>query len=330
LWLAIGSASIAHAAAGESLGQIKSRGTLRCGVSEGILGFSARDQAGRWTGLDVDFCRAVAAAALGDANKVSFVPLQASARFIALKSGTIDLLSRNTTWTFDREAGLHVRFAGVLFYDGQGFMVPRKKAPKALAGLRGASVCVEKGTTSAQHLVDYSAARRLDMTALVFDSARELVDAFTSGRCRALTADASRLAATRLRLSGDSRGFLILPERISKEPLGPVVRGGDEEWLTIVRWVLIALVGAEESEVTRDNVRERMRDVALRRVLRPDDDISKALGLDPDWAFHVIRSVGNYGEMFERNVGAASPLKLERGLNRLWTEGGLMYAPPMR
>jgi general L-amino acid transport system substrate-binding protein len=323
-------AHLAHGATSESLGQIRSRGTLRCGVSEGILGFSARDESGQWRGLDVDFCRAVAAAALGDSGKVSFVPLRASARFIALKTGTIDLLSRNTTWTFDREAGLHVRFAGVLFYDGQGFMVPRKKAPKSIAGLKGATVCVEKGTTSAQHLADYSAARRLAMTALVLDSAAELIDAFTSGHCRALTADASRLAATRLRVPGGSRTFVILPDRISKEPLGPVVRAGDEEWLTIVRWVLIALIAAEESDVTRDNVRERMRDPALLQVLKPDADISKALGLDPEWTVRVVQSVGNYGEMFERAVGDASPLKLERGLNRLWTDGGLMYAPPMR
>ena len=299
-------------------------------MSEGILGFSAQDASGRWTGLDVDFCRAVAAAALGDPAKVSFVPLRASARFIALKAGAIDLLSRNTTWTFDREAGLNVRFVGVLFYDGQGFMVLRKKAPKTVAGLKGASVCVEKGTTSAKHLADYSTARRLGMTPLVLDSAADLVDAFTSGRCRALTADASRLAGIRMRVPGDARGFVILPERISKEPLGPAVRGGDEEWLTIVRWVLITLIAAEESEVTRGNVRERMRDVDVRQVLRPDDDISKALGLDAEWTTRVIQSVGNYGEMFERNVGEASPLKLERGLNQLWTEGGLMYAPPIR
>jgi general L-amino acid transport system substrate-binding protein len=323
-------AASAGAAPGETLAQMKSRGTLRCGVSEGIPGFSAKDASGRWSGFDADFCRAVAAAALGDAAKVAFVPLKASARFPALQAGTIDLLVRSTTWTYRREAGLKVRFAGVLLYDGQGFMVSTENAPKGMAGLKGATVCVEKGTTSIQNLVDYSEERGLGMKPLVIDSSAEVADAFFGGRCRAYTADASQLAAARLRAPGGPQALVILPERISKEPLGPVVRGGDDDWLTVVRWVLFALVAAEESGVTRDNVRERMRGPAAQRALAAGDDTSKALGVGPGWAVRAVQSAGNYGEMFERNLGSASPLKLERGLNRLWTRGGLMYAPPMR
>lgn len=310
---------------------MKSRGTLRCGVSQGIFGFSAKDASGRWTGFDVDFCRAVAAAALGDAAKVAFVPLKASARFPALQAGTIDLLVRMTTWTYRREADLKARFAGVLLYDGQGFMVPIKNAPNGVAGLKRVTVCVAKGTTSIQNLADYSGERGLGIEPLVIDdSAAGVADAFFAGRCGAFTSDASQLAAARLRAPGGPQAFAILPERISKEPLGPVVRGGDDDWLTVVRWVLFALVAAEESGVTRDNVLQRMRDPAAQRALGADDDTSKALRVAPGWAVRAVQSAGNYGEMFERNLGSASPLKLERGLNRLWTQGGLMYAPPMR
>jgi len=320
----------AYAAAGETLAQVKSRGAVRCGVSEGIIGFSARDAAGRWSGLDADFCRAVAAAALGDAEKVMFVPLRASARFPALQSGVIDLLARNTTWTLAREAGLKVQFAGVLFYDGQGFMVPKTGGVKTVAGLNGATVCVVKGTTHVQNLADHFTARGLTVTPLVIDSSVEVVDAFFAGRCRAYTSDASQLASARLRAPGGPQAFLILPERISKEPLGPAVRSGDDNWLTLVRWVLFSLVAAEENGVTRDNVRERLRDPAVQRVLGAGGELGTALGTDADWAARAVQSVGNYGEMFERNVGRRSALNLERGLNRLWTQGGLMYAPPMR
>jgi len=320
----------AQAAAGETLAQVKSRGTLRCGVSEGIAGFSLKDAAGRWTGLDADFCRAVAAAALGDASKVTFVPLRASERFPALQARTIDLLVRNTTWTMVREAAIKVQFAGILFYDGQGFMVPGKSGVKSVAGLKDATVCVEKGTTSAQNLTDYSVARGLGIKPLVIDSAIEVADAFFAGRCGAFTSDASQLAAARLRAPGGAQAYVILPERISKEPLGPAVRNGDDDWLTLVRWVLFALVTAEETGVTRENIRERLRDPALQQSLGAGAELSKALGVEADWAVRAVQSAGNYGEMFERNVGSASPLKLERGLNRLWTEGGLMYAPPVR
>jgi general L-amino acid transport system substrate-binding protein len=317
-------------AASATLEKVKSIGAVRCGVSEGIAGFSIKDAAGRWSGLDADFCRAVAAAALGDASKVIFVPLRASARFPALRGSQIDLLARNTTWTLVREAALNVQFAGVLYFDGQGFMVPVKSGLKTLARLKGATVCVEKGTTSAQNLADYSAERGLGIKALVIDSAVEVADAFFAGKCRAFTADTSQLAAARLRAPGGPAAFSILPERISKEPLGPVVRAGDDDWFTLVRWVLFALVGLEEAGITRDNVRSRIDDPVVQRALGAGEDISKALGVDNGWALRAVQSVGNYGEMFERNLGRASPLKIERGLNRLWTQGGLMYAPPVR
>ena len=313
------------AQAGDTLNGVRAHGTLRCGVSEGIAGFSAKDSSGRWAGMDVDFCRAVAAAALGDAAKVTFVPLRASARFPALQLKTIDLLARNTTWTLDREAGLRVHFAGILFYDGQGFMVPEASGVTSVAQLAGATVCIEKGTTHERNLAGYFAARGLRVTPLVIDSAAGVADAFFAGRCGAYTSDASQLAGTRLRAPA-GRTFLILPERISKEPLAPVVRRGDDDWLTLVRWVLYALITAEEQGITQETV----RGPGGGRLLATDREVARALGTDSDWARRAVESVGNYGEMFERNLGGGSPLKLERGLNRLWTQGGLMYAPPMR
>ena len=320
------------ARAGDTLAQIKSRGTLRCGVSEGIVGFSAKDASGRWSGLDADFCRAVAAAALGDAEKVTFVPLRASTQFPALRSGAIDLLVRKTAWTLGREAGLKVQFAGILYYEGQGFMVPAAGGVKSVSQLNGATVCVEKGTIHERFLTDHFAARGLRVTPLVIDSTAAVADALFAGRCRAYTANISQLAAARLR-APSGQAFHILPERISKEPLGPVVRSGDDDWLTLVRWVLFALIAAEERDITRDNVRvirESTRDPAMRRALGVDREFSDALGIDPEWALRALESVGNYGELFERNLGSHSPLKLERGLNQLWTKGGLMYAPPFR
>jgi len=319
-------------ASGETIAQIKSRGTLRCGVSEGIAGFSAKDQSGRWSGLDVDFCRAVAAAVLGDPDKVTFVPLRASARFPALQSRAIDLLARNTTWTLAREAGLRVQFAGVLFYDGQAFMVPASSSVKSVSQLKGATVCVQKGTTHEGNLADYFATRGMAITPLVIDSPAEAAEAFFAGRCRAYTSDASQLAAIRLR-GPAGRGFRILAERISKEPLGPAVRKDDDDWLTLVRWVLFGLVAAEEQGITQQialGVRGTPRETPVRRALGGEPELGKALGADPDWALRPVQSVGNYGEMFERNLGAKSALKLERGRNRLWTQGGLMYAPPTR
>jgi general L-amino acid transport system substrate-binding protein len=309
---------------------VKARGSLRCGVSEGIAGFSIKNSARRWSGFDADFCRAVAAAAIGDGEKVLFVPLRASARFPALQTGSIDVLVRQTTWTLGREAALKARFVGVLLYDGQAFVVPKKNAPKNLAGLDGAAICVEKGTTHAENLVEYFSGRKINVTPLIIDSAQEVAAAFFAGRCRAYTSDASQLSAMRATAPAGRQDYLILPERISKEPLGPAVRAGDEDWLTLVRWVLFALVAAEEGGVTQANVRHRIQDPALTRTLGSADEFSNALGVSKGWAVRVIESVGNYGEMFERNLGSESPLKLDRDHNRLWTQGGLMYSPPMR
>jgi general L-amino acid transport system substrate-binding protein len=323
----------APADAADTLTQIRARGTLRCGVSEGIPGFSMKGASGQWAGLDADFCRAVAAAALGDPGKVTFLPLRASARFPALQSRAVDLLARNTTWTLAREAGLDVQFPGVLFYDGQAFMVPTASAVKSLAHLKGATICVEKGTTHEGNLAQYFEGRGIAVTPLVMDSASAAADAFFAGRCGVYSSDASQLAAAASRAPA-GRAFRILPERISKEPLAPVVRSGDDAWLTLVRWVLFVLVAAEEQGITQESLRatrEPGRDTLVRRTLgAADAELAKGLGTDPDWAVRVVLSVGNYGEMFERNVGAKSPLKLERGANRPWTRGGLMYAPPMR
>jgi len=320
------------ATAGDTLSQIKSRGTLRCGVSGGIAGFSMKDASGHWSGLEIDFCRAVAAAVLGDPGKVTFVPLRASERFPALTFKAIDLLARLSTWTLSREADLKVYFAGILLYDGQGFMVPAASGVKSVGQLNGATICVEKGTTHERQLADHFVANGLSMKPLVIDSPTEVAEALFAGRCQAYTSDLSQLAVAHLRAPA-GHAFDILPEIISKEPLGPAVRGGDEEWLTLVRWMLYALIAAEERGITRDNVRairETAQHPALRRALGADGGLSRALGTDPEWALRAIESVGNYGEIFERNLGGHSPLRLERGLNRLWTQGGLMYALPIR
>lgn len=320
------------ATAGDTLAQVQTRGMLRCGVSEGIIGFSAKDATGRWSGLDADFCRAVAAAALGDFNKVTFVPLRASARFPALRSGTIDILVRNTPWTLSREAELKVQFAGILFYDGQGFLVPSASGVTSVPQLNGKTVCVEKGMIHERILTDHFTAQAMRVTLLPIDSTAGVADALLAGRCQAYTSDTSQLAAARLRAPA-GQSFHMLPERISKLPMGPVVRSGDDGWLSLVRWVLFALVAAEEHGITRDNIRatrESTGNPALRRALGTDREFSDALGVDPEWAMRAVEAGGNYGELFERNLGAQSQLKLERGLNRLWTQGGLMYAPPFR
>ena len=321
----------AAAVAGETLMQVKSRGALRCGVSEGIAGFSVKDGAGQWSGLDVDFCRAVAAATLGGGDKVAFVPLVASARFPTLTSGAIDLLVRNTTWTLGREAGLRIHFAGTLYYDEQRFLVPAGGV-KSAAKLERATVCVEKDTAHERHLAEYSRAQGLNITPLVVDSSEAGAAALFAGRCGAYTADAARLAAALL-MAPRGRAFVILPEALSKEPLGPVVRYGDDEWLTLVQWVLFALITAEETGLTQARaytLGSRPAETAARRALGGDAESGKALGLEADWPLRVVQSVGNYGEMFDRNLGPGSSLKLARGLNRLWSDGGLMYAPPMR
>jgi general L-amino acid transport system substrate-binding protein len=333
LVLALGAVlPVAPARAGEVLDAVMARGVLRCGVSEGIAGFSEQDASGRWHGIDVDFCRAVAAAVLGDAQKVEFVSLKSSTRFPALQAKAIDVLVRNTTWTLTREALLKVQFPGVLFYDGQAFMVAKSAGIKALTELNAATVCVEKGTTHHQRLADVFAARGLAVKPLVVDSSKEVAETFFAGRCRAYTSDASQLAAVRARAPGGAQGFEILPERVSKEPLGPVVGGGDTEWVTVVRWVLFALIAAEERGVTRANVDavvQQSQGAAWRLVNGTDERLARALGVRRDWVVRAVKAVGNYGEMYERNLGHDSTLNIERGPNRLWTEGGLLYAPPI-
>lgn len=318
--------------AGELLEAVKSRGALRCGVSEGIPGFSEKDASGRWRGLDADFCRAVAAAVLGSPEQVEFVPLKASTRFPALQARRIDLLARNTTWTFSREVALGLQFPAVLFYDGQSFMVPAGSGIAKPADLNGATVCVEKGTTHELNLSFYFTSRDLSVTPVVIDSARDVAKAFFAGRCRAYTSDGSTLAAARLAAPEGPGSVEILAEPISKEPLAPVVLNTDREWVTVVRWVLYALIMAEEHGATRDNVEAVVagaRTPLSRLIGHHRSVLADSLGLTSGWAIRAVKAVGNYGEMYERNVGTGSPLAIERGPNRLWTEGGLMYAPPI-
>jgi len=318
---------------GGTLSGVKARKVVRCGVSEGIAGFSARDGTGRWTGLEADFCRAVAAAVLGDGEKVRFVPLRASERFPALQTGTVDLLARNTTCTLGREAGLKVMFPGTLFYDGQAFMVPASSRIREIRQLDGAAICVEKGTTHQQNLADYFAAAGMRYRPLVIDSSTGVADALFAGRCRAYTSDASQLAAARLRAPGGPGRYLILPQRITREPIGPVVRRGDDDWYTLVRWVLYALIAAEEAGVTAENatgLRGTSANPALRRALGMGGGFGREMGVADDWALRAVRGVGNYGQIYERNLGARGALPLDRGLNRLWNKGGLLYAPPLR
>ncbi|MDE3735680.1 amino acid ABC transporter substrate-binding protein [Metapseudomonas resinovorans] len=318
--------------AGETLASIHNRGQLRCGVSEGIAGFSARDATGRWVGLEADFCRAVAAAVLGNGEQVEFVPLKASTRFPALQARRIDLLARNTTWTLTREALLQVTFPAVLFYDGQAFMVPRASGIEHLAELREGEVCVEKDTTHQQNLADLIRDQDLKLRLQEIDSASGAAQALFAGKCRALTSDSAQLAAVRLLAPGKPDDFVILPERISREPIGPVVAQGDEQWASVVRWVLHALVLAEAYDLTQANVEARVRKMRgpHGRLLRGEDlRLAKALDVQPDWAMRAVRAVGNYAELYERHLGSRSQLAIERGPNRLWRDGGLLYAPPI-
>ncbi|QKS27875.1 amino acid ABC transporter substrate-binding protein [Accumulibacter sp.] len=329
--LALMLAAVPQVESAEVLNGVTSRGQLRCGVSEDIPGFSERDANGQWRGLEVDFCRAVAAAVLNDPEKVEFVPLQTTARFPALQTRRVDLLLANTTWTLTREAVLRVRFPGILLYDGQGFMVAAAKVA-TLADLDGATICVEKGTTHQRTLEAYFKAKGRSFRLLPMASAHKAAAALFAGQCQAYTADSAELAAMRLRAPGGPGSFVILPERISREPLGPVVWGGDPEWATVIRWVLNMLILGEEYGVTRDRIDEEIRDnrnPLLRQDPYEGKIIAQALGIEPQWGIRALRAVGNYGEVFERNVGRNSPLKIERGLNRLWMHGGLHYSPPI-
>ncbi len=324
--------AVAPAQAAGVLDGIRQRGQLRCGVSTGVVGFSAPETGGRWKGLDVDICRAVAAAVLGDPDKVSYTPLNAQQRFAALQSGQIDVLSRNTSWTLTRDASLGFHFAAVTYYDGQGFLVPAKLKLASARQLKGAQVCVQAGTTTEKNLADFSRRHQLNIKPVVFDSFEAAFKAFFSGRCQAYTTDASGLASVRNKEAPKPDDYKILPDLISKEALGPMVKRGDDDWLAVVRWTVFALLEAEELGLTQANIEARKSepDPAIQRFTGAGEDMGKLLGLDKSWALRAVKAVGNYGEVFERNVGQASPLKLPRGLNRQWNQGGLMYAPPIR
>ena len=320
------------AQAGKTIDTIKQRGQLVCGVNPSLPGFSAADSQGNWAGLDVDVCKAVAATLLSDASKIKWVPLNAAQRFAALQAGEIDILSRNTTWTLTRDASLGLHFTGTTYYDGQGFMVTKKSKITSAKQLKGATVCVQSGTTTEKNLTDYSKAASLNMKSVVFETQEATNKAYFSGRCQAYTTDASGLASVRNKEAGNPEDHVILPELISKEPLGPSVRRGDDEFFAIVKWVVFALVEAEEYGITQANV-DQMKtstDPVVQRILGTSEDTGKLLGLDKDWAYRAIKATGNYGEIFERNVGPKSALKLPRGANNLWNKGGFMYAPPVR
>ncbi len=319
--------------AGQILNEVRAQKIVSCGVSEGLAGFSLKDREGNWQGIGPDFCRAVAAAALGDAGKVEFIPLRTASRFPMLLSGRIELLAHTATVTFGREAGIGLRFAGVYFFDGQGFMVLRSAKKRTIKDLNGAKVCVVKGTTHQTNLANTFQKRKMKHTPLVVESMQEAADGLLKGRCGAVTSDQSQLVAVRATTPDGLKRFEIIPGTFSVEPIGPAVYRGDEEWFLLVRWVLYSLIEAEELGVTRENVRTLLNDpgsIALRDFLITSGRTGKALGLSKDWVATTIGAVGNYGEIYERNFGKKSSLKIERGYNRLWTEGGLMYAPPFQ
>ncbi|MBD9373689.1 amino acid ABC transporter substrate-binding protein [Rhizobium sp. ARZ01] len=328
---AVAALAAGTAANAGTLDVVKQRGELRCGVSQGVLGFSVPDKNGAWSGFDVDFCRAVAAATLGNPDKVAYVPLSTKDRFTALQSGEVDLLSRQTTWTLSRDSDLGMSFVGVNYYDGQAFMVSKEIGVKSVKEISGASVCTETGTTTEQNMADYFSANKIEYEVIAFEKPDQTIQAFNTGRCDVYSTDASALYAQRLTLNDPDR-FVVLPEVISKEPLGPAVRQGDDQWFKIVRWTLFALIEAEEMGITKENAASLLEDgtVIQKRFLGIENEAGKSLGLDPKWAYQAVSVAGNYGEIFERHLGKDSPLKIDRGLNRLWSDGGLMYAPPAR
>jgi general L-amino acid transport system substrate-binding protein len=328
----LGALLAAPAYAGKTLDAIKARGQVICGVNTGLAGFGAADSTGKWTGLDIDVCRAIAAAVLSDGEKVKYVPLNAQARFTALQSGEIDVLSRNTTFTLTRDASLGLHQTAITYYDGQGFMVPVKSKIKSAKQLKGQTVCVQSGTTTEKNLTDYSKASGLGIKPVVFEKLEAAEGAYFAGRCIAYTTDASGLASTRNKVAKDPKEHIILPELISKEPLGPLVRRGDDEWFAIVKWTIYGLLEAEEYGVTQANVDQQKdsKDPVVGRILGTTEDTGKLLGLDKEWLARAIKTTGNYGEIFERNVGPNSALQLPRGSNNLWNKGGLQYAPPVR
>lgn len=320
-----------QAASAQTLKTVKDRGQLSCGVSQGLPGFSAPDDKGNWTGIDVDVCRAIAAVVLDDPTKVKFVPLSAKDRFTALQSGEIDVLSRNTTWTVSRDTSLGANFTGVTYYDGQGFMVKKSLKVNSALELNSASVCVQTGTTTEQNLADFFKGNNMKYEVIAFGSIDEAVKAYESGRCDVFTDDASGLYASRLKLANPA-DHIVLPEIISKEPLGPMVRHGDDQWFDIVKWTLFAMINAEELGITQKNVDTMLKSdkPEMKRVLGTDGNLGEQLGLTKDWVVRIVKAVGNYGESFERNVGTGSPLGIARGVNNLWNKGGIQYAPPIR
>ncbi|MFN3658997.1 MAG: amino acid ABC transporter substrate-binding protein [Pseudolabrys sp.] len=329
--VALAALLVAQGASAQTLKTVKDRGTLNCGSNGTLGGFGLPDAQGNWTGLDVDLCRAIAATLFNDPKKVKFVPLSAKDRFTALQSGEVDVLVRNTTWTSSRDTSLGLNFTGVNYYDGQGFMVRKALKVNSALELNGASVCVQQGTTTELNLSDYFRAHNMQLKSVTFATANEAVKAYDAGRCDAYTTDASGLYAERLRLA-NANDHIILPEIISKEPLGPAVRHGDDQWFDIVKWTLFAMINAEELNITSKNVDEAMKssNPEIKRFVGTEGNFGEQLGLTKDWAVRIVKLVGNYGEAFERNVGQASALKIDRGLNRLWTKGGIQYAPPIR
>jgi len=315
----------------DTLDDVKKAGMLKCGVSTGLAGFSQKDEAGNWSGLDVDVCRGVAAAVLGDASKVSYKPLTAKERFTALQSGEIDILSRNTTWTHTRDTSLGLNFAGVVYYDGAGFMVSKKLGVDSALKLDGAAACIQAGTSTELAIADYFRENSMKYKVVTFETSDQTRSGFESGRCDFLVSDQSQLYSLRIGLK-DPAGAVVLPEVISKEPLGPVVRQGDDKWFNIVKWVVNASIEGEFQGVTSANVDEMAKSgkPGQKRLVGAEGDLGEKLGLDADWAAKIIKQVGNYSESFERNVGQDSPLKISRGLNAQWNKGGILYSPAMR
>jgi general L-amino acid transport system substrate-binding protein len=305
------------------------KGFIQCGVNTGLAGFSQPDSKGEWRGIDIDLCRAVAAALLADARKVRFTPLNAQQRFTALQSGEIDLLSRNTSWTIARDAGLGINFVGINYYDGQGFMIAKKRNIRSAAQLTGAAVCVQPGTTTELNLADYFRAKKMKFKPVVIEKLEEVLNAYFAGRCDVFTTDVSGLIAARASRAADPADHVILPEVISKEPLGPAVRHGDDQWFDLVKWSLFAMIDAEELGLTSKTIDQQGKstDPVVQRFAGATGEFGKMLGIDKRWAYNIIKQVGNYGESFERNL---APLGVPRGINKLWNQGGLMYAPPLR
>ena len=314
-----------------TLARVKQRGQLVCGTSTGIAGFSIADGQGNWSGLDVDVCRALAAAIFDDPSRIKFIPLASKDRLTALQSGEIDVLPRTTTWTLSRDAGQGLNFTAVNYYDGQGFQVRAKAGIKSVQELDGASICTVQGTTNELNLSDYFRVNKMKYEVVAFQGIDETVKAYESGRCDAISTDISQLVSYRLKMA-DPAEHVLLPEVISKEPIGPYVRQGDDEWFDIVRWTVFALINAEELGVTRANLAEMLKseNPEIRRLLGIEGKFGTGLGLTPDWIARIVRHVGNYGESYERNLGSGSRIGLPRGLNNLWSKGGIQFAPPVR